>query len=118
MGAVAAAILEAGPPSSRSENMSRLLEVARRVAGTDANVLLTGESGTGKGALARYLHDASPRRAKVLCESASKPYRAYCFEGVGTIIGGFHAEQEGRRAECRKVTTQYYRDCARGAVAL
>jgi len=43
--------------------MTRLLEVARRVAQTDANVLLFGESGTGKGTLARYLHDASPRSA-------------------------------------------------------
>jgi DNA-binding NtrC family response regulator len=43
--------------------MTRLLEVTRRVAQTDANVLLTGESGTGKGTLARYLHDASPRSA-------------------------------------------------------
>lgn len=63
-------------------------------------------------------NDASPRRAKVLCDSATEQHRGYCFEGIGTIIGGFHAEQEGRRAECRKVTTQYYRDCARGAVAL
>ena len=63
-------------------------------------------------------NDASPRRAKGLCDSASKQHRAYCWEGIGTIIGGFHADQEGRRAECHKVTTQYYRDCARGAVAL
>jgi hypothetical protein len=62
-------------------------------------------------------NDASPRRAKVLCESAAKQFRAYCFEGIGTIIGGFHADRAGRRAECRKVTTQYFRDCARGAVA-
>ena len=62
MGAVAA-IAPSGPPPPRSERMTRLLEVARRVAQTDANVLLTGESGTGKGTLARYLHDASPRSA-------------------------------------------------------
>ena len=62
MGAVAV-IAHPGPPPSRSERMTRLLEVARRVAQTDANVLLTGESGTGKGSLARYLHDASPRSA-------------------------------------------------------
>jgi DNA-binding NtrC family response regulator len=62
VGAVAA-IAHPGPPPSRSERMTRLLEVARRVAQTDANVLLTGESGTGKGSLARYLHDASPRSA-------------------------------------------------------
>lgn len=63
-------------------------------------------------------NDASPRRSKVLCESAAQQFRAYCWEGIGTIIGGFHAQRDGRRAECRKVTTKYFRDCARGAVAL
>jgi cytochrome c553 len=63
-------------------------------------------------------NDASPRRSKGLCESAAEQFRAYCFEGIGTIIGGFHAYREGRRAACREVTKQYFRDCARGAVAL
>jgi DNA-binding NtrC family response regulator len=60
VGAVAA-FAPANPPPYRSERMARLYEVAQRVALTDANVLLTGESGTGKGALARFLHDASSR---------------------------------------------------------
>jgi cytochrome c553 len=63
-------------------------------------------------------NDASPKRAKGLCESAAEQFRAYCFEGIGTIIGGFHAEREGRRAACKAVTTEYFRACARGAVAL
>lgn len=63
-------------------------------------------------------NDASPRRARVLCESAAAKLRAYCFEGIGTIIGGFHAYREGRRAACRALTTRYFRDCARGAVAI
>jgi cytochrome c553 len=63
-------------------------------------------------------NDASPRRAKVLCESAAPRFRGYCFEGIGTIIGGFHPYREGRRAACRAVTTRYFQDCARGAVAL
>ena len=63
-------------------------------------------------------NDANPRRAQVLCESAAKQFRAYCFEGIGTIIGGFHAQREGRRTECRKVTSRYFTACARGAVAL
>lgn len=44
-----------------SARMTRLLEMARRIAQTEANVLLCGESGTGKGMLARFLHDCSPR---------------------------------------------------------
>lgn len=38
-----------------------VLELTRRVAATDATVLLTGESGVGKEVYARYLHDHSPR---------------------------------------------------------
>jgi diguanylate cyclase (GGDEF)-like protein len=46
----------------RSSEMDRLLTAARRVAPTDATVLLSGESGTGKELLARTLHELSPRR--------------------------------------------------------
>ena len=55
--------VSAGPLVHRSERMARLIDLAKRVARSDANVLLCGESGTGKGMLARFLHDASPRNA-------------------------------------------------------
>ncbi|NCS65239.1 MAG: sigma-54-dependent Fis family transcriptional regulator [Hydrogenophilales bacterium CG03_land_8_20_14_0_80_62_28] len=42
--------------------MRAVLEMAARVAVTDATVLLTGESGVGKEVVARYLHRHSPRR--------------------------------------------------------
>ncbi|MFH1034892.1 MAG: sigma-54 dependent transcriptional regulator [Pseudomonadota bacterium] len=45
-----------------SPAMSKLMELVDRVAPTDTTVLLTGESGTGKGLLARRLHEISPRR--------------------------------------------------------
>ena len=57
----AAPLVGVGPGAHRSLRMSRLMEAAQRVAASEANVLLCGESGTGKGLLARYLHDASPR---------------------------------------------------------
>ncbi|HET7266954.1 MAG TPA: sigma-54 dependent transcriptional regulator [Oleiagrimonas sp.] len=41
----------------------RLLEMARRVAASDATVLVCGESGTGKEVIARYVHRHSPRAA-------------------------------------------------------
>lgn len=41
-----------------------LLRVARRVAGCDATVTLSGESGCGKEIIARYIHDNSPRKAE------------------------------------------------------
>ncbi len=47
----------------RSRAMAEVLRVVERVAPTDATVLLLGETGTGKGVLARAIHEASPRAA-------------------------------------------------------
>jgi len=44
-------------PSSRA-----LLDLARRVAASEASVLLTGESGVGKEVFARYIHQHSARQ--------------------------------------------------------
>jgi two-component system response regulator FlrC len=49
-------------PIAESAAMQTTLEMARRVAVTDATVLLTGESGVGKEVLARYLHRQSKRQ--------------------------------------------------------
>lgn len=44
-----------------SDAMKPVLEVIDRVAPSDANVLITGENGSGKGVVARALHEASSR---------------------------------------------------------
>src|SRR6266436_3816694 len=59
--AIASDVL-AVPLVHRSALMSRVVDLARRVAGSDANLLVVGESGTGKGLLARFIHEASARR--------------------------------------------------------
>jgi DNA-binding NtrC family response regulator len=46
-----------------SPAMQKIYRVARQVAGSRATVLITGESGTGKGELARAVHALSPRAA-------------------------------------------------------
>ncbi len=45
-----------------SRAMATLLEQADRAAPTDSTLLITGESGTGKGLLARRIHERSTRR--------------------------------------------------------
>jgi diguanylate cyclase (GGDEF)-like protein len=46
-----------------SPQMEEVISTLRRVAPTDATVLIAGESGTGKELMARTLHELSPRRA-------------------------------------------------------
>lgn len=47
----------------QSQVMTALLGTVRRIAPSDANVLIQGESGTGKGLVARIIHDQSARRS-------------------------------------------------------
>ncbi len=47
-----------------SKAMESVMRLAERVAASDANVLVTGEHGTGKDVLARFVHAASPRADK------------------------------------------------------
>ena len=46
----------------QSPAMERVMATLNRVAATDTTVLLNGESGTGKGLIARYIHAVSPRQ--------------------------------------------------------
>jgi PAS domain S-box-containing protein len=50
----------------RSESLSKVLGEVKEVAGTDATVLIYGETGTGKELIAHAIHRASPRRDKAL----------------------------------------------------
>lgn len=47
---------------SVSEAMARIMEMVQRVAHSDSTVLITGESGTGKGLIAQKIHGLSLRQ--------------------------------------------------------
>lgn len=51
--------------SSKSPSFMKLLTSAQKVAKTEANVLLLGESGVGKEVLARFIHHSSNRQDQV-----------------------------------------------------
>ena len=54
------------PLLGRSPAFLQIVELARKVAKTDASVMLVGESGTGKELIAQYIHGESRRANKPL----------------------------------------------------
>ncbi len=78
-----------------------LLEIAGKVADTSTTILITGESGTGKDQLARWIHEAGPRRDSPLLkiDCASLPAELVESELFGHERGAFtgaEARKPGR----------------------
>ncbi len=76
----------AGAPS-----MQPVLELIAQVGPSDANVLITGEHGTGKEIVARLLHAASPRArmALVTVNAGGLPEGTFESEIFGHVKGAF-----------------------------
>jgi len=49
-----------------SPAMQKIMDLVRKVAGTDANILITGENGTGKELIAKEIHRLSDRGKELL----------------------------------------------------
>jgi two-component system response regulator AtoC len=83
---------------SRSEAMREATGLAERVAGTAANVLITGESGVGKNAIAFYIHSKSNRAAQsfVKIDCATLPATLLEAELFGYERGAFTGAMEDK----------------------
>ncbi len=83
---------------AQSEAMREVVRLAARVAVTDANVLVTGESGAGKDALARFIHAQSRRAAGglVKIDCAALPSDLLEAELFGYERGAFTGATEAR----------------------
>ena len=84
----------------RSPAMRKILHLAMLVANVDSNILVTGESGTGKGVICRFIHDRSARRDKpfIKIDCGSIPESLFESELFGYEKGSFTgANQSGKR---------------------
>jgi transcriptional regulator with PAS, ATPase and Fis domain len=82
----------------RSDAWQRVLTRALRVAPTDATVFLQGESGTGKEVVARFIHQASPRKDGpfIAINCAALPEQLLESELFGYERGAFTGAQQAK----------------------
>ena len=83
---------------ARSDGMREAVRLAERVAATDSNVLVTGESGAGKDVLAFFIHSKSHRSAQpfVKIDCATLPGELLEAELFGYEKGAFTGASEAK----------------------
>lgn len=81
-----------------SEAMRRVYQLIEKVAVTDANVLITGENGTGKEIVAREIHALSKRNSEVMISVDMGAVTETLFESelFGHVKGAFTDAREDR----------------------
>ncbi len=81
--------------------MREVFAVLERVAGSDATVVVEGETGTGKEVVARALHDASSRRkgSFIAVDCGALPESLLESELFGHVRGAFTGAMTGRTGQ-------------------
>ena len=89
--------------AARAPGMRQVVELARRVAVTDASVLILGETGVGKEVLAQAIHDWSARREQpfVTVNCAALPADLVEAELFGHTKGAFTGADRARPGRFR-----------------
>jgi two-component system response regulator AtoC len=88
----------------QSQTTRRLLDVVERVATTNATVLITGETGTGKELIARTIHRLSPRSdgPLVVVNCGAIPATLIESEFFGHVPGAFTGAVAHRKGRMRE----------------
>ena len=84
-----------------SPTMINVMNIVRKVAGTDANVLITGENGTGKELVAREIHNLSKRSGELYGDVDMGSITETLFESelFGHVKGAFTDAREDRKGK-------------------
>lgn len=83
---------------AESKAMQQVLRLVERIAPTAANVLVTGDNGTGKGVIAKRLHALSPRAAQSLVKVNMGAINDHVFESemFGHVKGAYTDAKDER----------------------
>jgi transcriptional regulator with PAS, ATPase and Fis domain len=84
-----------------SPTMINVLNIVQKVAGTDANILITGENGTGKELIALEIHNRSKRAGELMIsvDMGSIPETLIESELFGHVKGAFTDAREDRKGK-------------------
>ena len=84
-----------------SPTMINVMNIVRKVAGTEANVLITGENGTGKELIAREIHNRSARSGELMVSVDMGSITESLFESelFGHVKGAFTDAKEDRKGK-------------------
>jgi len=89
-----------------SPTMINVMNIVRRIAPTEANVLITGENGTGKELIAREIHNLSGRAGELMISVDMGSITETLFESelFGHVKGAFTDAREDRKGKFELAT--------------
>jgi DNA-binding NtrC family response regulator len=84
-----------------SPTMINVMNIVRKVAGTDANILITGENGTGKELVAKEIHNMSGRAGELMVSVDMGSLTETLFESelFGHVRGAFTDARDDRKGK-------------------
>ena len=84
-------MMDTGDIVCNSKSMKKIISISASVAKVDSTILITGESGTGKGVISKFIHDNSLRKNKsfVKIDCGSIPDALFESEVFGYEKGAF-----------------------------